>query len=330
MRYLARRLALYLVAAWASMTLAFLLPRLMPGDPATAMFARFESKMTPEALADLRAAFGLTDAPAWEQYVSYLGHVVRGDLGVSVSYFPARVGDVIGTGLVWTLLLTGLAVVISYALGTLLGVLAAWRRGGWLDATAPPLLLLLGAFPFFWLAMLLLFLFGYTLGWAPVRHAHASGVEPGLTVAYVWSVLTHAALPALTLVIATLGGWMLDMRNTMVGVLGEDYVTLAHAKGLPPRRVMFRYAARNALLPSVTSFGMALGFVLSGSLLVEIVFSYPGQGYLLIQAVRGLDYPLIQGLFLTITLAVLGANLLVDLVYVWLDPRARGGRRAAA
>jgi peptide/nickel transport system permease protein len=135
--------------------------------------------------------------------------------------------------------------------------------------------------------------------------------------------MTHAALPAITIVVATVGTWMLDMRNTMMSILGEDYITMAHAKGLPPRRVMFRYAARNALLPSVTSFGMALGFVLSGSLLTEIVFSYPGQGYLLIQAVRALDYPLIQGLFLTITLAVLGANFLVDIVYVWLDPRAR-------
>jgi peptide/nickel transport system permease protein len=136
-------------------------------------------------------------------------------------------------------------------------------------------------------------------------------------------VATHAFLPAATVVIATLGGWMLGMRSTMVAVMGEDYITLAHAKGLAPNRVMFRYAARNALLPNVTSFGMALGFVLSGSLLTEVVFSYPGQGYLLYQAVRSLDYPLLQGLFLTITMAVLGANFLVDVVYVWLDPRAR-------
>jgi len=241
-----------------------------------------------------------------------------------VSYFPARVSDVIATGLVWTLFLTGMALVIAWGLGTLLGIVAAWRRGGWLDSALPPLLLFVGAFPFFWLAMLLLFLFGFTLGWTPVRHAHASHLTPEPSLAFGWSVLTHAFLPALTIVVATVGGWMLDMRNTMMSVLGEDYITLAHAKGLSPRRVMFRYAARNALLPNVTSFGMALGFVLSGSLLTEIVFSYPGQGYLLIQAVRGLDYPLIQGLFLTITLAVLAANLLVDLLYVRLDPRARG------
>jgi peptide/nickel transport system permease protein len=322
-KFLLRRLGLYLIAAWASITLAFVIPRLMPGDPEHTMFSRFEGKMSPESMAALRESFGFSDAPLAEQYVSYLGHVLSGDLGTSVSYFPASVGDVIGTGLVWTLFLTGLALVMAYAAGTLLGILAAWRRGGWLDRAAAPLFLFVGAFPFFWLAMLLLFLFGFTLGWSPVRHAHADSIRPGPTLEFVGSVLAHAVLPALTIVAATVGSWMLDMRNTMMTVLGEDYITLAHAKGLAPRRVMFRYAARNALLPNVTSFGMALGFVLSGSLVIEMVFSYPGLGFLLIQAVRGLDYPLIQGLFLTITLAVLAANFLVDVVYVWLDPRTR-------
>jgi peptide/nickel transport system permease protein len=325
MKYLLRRFAFYVVAAWASVTLAFVIPRLMPGDPEATMFARFHGKLDPQAMAALRETFGFSDEPMLHQYIAYLGHVATGDLGVSVSYFPARVGDVIATGMVWTLFLAGMAVVIAYALGTLLGIVAAWRRGRWLDSIGPPLFILIGAFPFFWLAMLLLFLFGFTLGWTPVRHAYDSRVGAGVSLSFVWSVMTHAALPAITIVVATVGSWMLDMRNTMVGILGEDYITMAHAKGLHPRRVMFRYAARNALLPSVTSFGMALGFLLSGSLLTEIVFSYPGQGYLLIQAVRSLDYPLIQGLFLTITFAVLGANFLVDILYVWLDPRARRG-----
>jgi peptide/nickel transport system permease protein len=326
MSYLARRIGLYLVAVWASVTLAFVIPRLMPGDPAAALFARFKTKLTPESMAQLRKTFGFTDAPLPEQYLDYLGSLARGDLGVSVGYFPARVGDVIGTALTWTLILAGVAVLISFSIGTLLGILAAWRRGGWLDSVLPPALILLGAFPYFWLAMLMLFVFGFTLDWLPLRHAYSDGVAPGFTLEFIGSTVTHAILPAGTIVLATLGGWMLDMRNTMITVLGEDYVTLAQAKGLPPRRIMFRYAARNALLPGVTSFGMALGFVLSGSLLTEIVFSYPGTGYLLIQAVRSRDFPLIQGLFLTITIAVLAANFLVDLVYVWLDPRARGGR----
>jgi peptide/nickel transport system permease protein len=323
MPYLLRRLGFYLLAAWASMTLAFFIPRMMPGDPASAMFARFKGKLRPEALDAMRQAFGFTDSPLHEQYLGYLAHVLTGDLGVSVSFFPASVSDVIGTALFWTLWLAGVAVVISFTLGTLLGVLTAWRRGGWLDTLLPPALVFLGAFPYFWLAMLALFLLGFTLEWFPVQHAYGTHLTPGFSWEFISSVVVHAVLPAGTIVIATMGGWLLSMRNTMVSVLGEDYTTFAYAKGLTSRRIMFQYAARNALLPNVTGFGMALGFVLSGSLLTEIVFSYPGQGYLLIQAVRTLDYPLMQGLFLTITLAVLGANLLVDIVYVWLDPRSR-------
>jgi len=220
-------------------------------------------------------------------------------------------------------LLAGTALVIAFALGTLLGALAAWWRGGWLDSTAPLVLSLVGAFPYFWLAMVAVYLLGFMMGWFPLRHAYDTGIRAGPTVAFAASVLHHAALPAATLVLASLGGWLLTMRNTMVGVLGEDHVRYARARGLPPRRIFLHYAARNALLPSVTGFGMALGFVLSGALLTEIVFSYPGQGYLLIQSVRAQDFPLMQGIFLTITLAVLGANWLVDAVTLILDPRTR-------
>lgn len=323
MRHLLRNLGLYALAAWASLTLNFLIPRMMPGDPASAMFARFKGQLQPEAIVALRTAFGFTNDPLPTQYVTYVSHMLRGDLGLSVAYFPASVTEVISTGLGWTVLLSGVAVLISFLLGTLLGVIATWRRGGWLDSTLPPLLSFLGSFPYFWMAMVLLFGLGYTLGAFPLRHAYSDSLAPALSGAFLLSVVQHMILPALSIVIASVGGWMLGMRSTMVGVLSEDYITLAHAKGLSPTRIMFHYAARNALLPNITGFGMALGFVLSGSLLTEIVFSYPGQGYLLIQAVRNQDYPLMQGIFLTITLAVLGANLLVDILYVWLDPRTR-------
>jgi peptide/nickel transport system permease protein len=191
------------------------------------------------------------------------------------------------------------------------------------DTWLPAALVFLGAFPYFWLAMVALYGLGFTLGWFPLGHAYGDDLTPGLNAAFLVDVARHAVLPIGTIVVATLGGWLLSMRNTMIGVLGSDYVNLARAKGLPPARVALRYAARNALLPSVTGFGMALGFVLGGSLLTEIVFSYPGQGYLLVQAVRNQDYPLMQGIFLVITLAVLGANWLVDVVYLWLDPRTR-------
>ena len=325
MKYVLRRLAFYLLAAWASVTLAFFIPRMMPGDPTSTMFARFKGKLAPEALDELRTAFGFTDGSLFEQYFTYLGHVLTGDLGISIKYYPATVTSVIGNALVWTLVLAGVAVVISFVAGTSLGILAAWRRGGRLDSTLPPLFVLLGAFPYFWLAMALLFVLGFQLEWFPLGHAYDDRLTPGLSWDFLVSVASHAVLPAATIVVATMGAWLLDMRNTMIAVMGEDYIKLAVAKGLPTHRVMLRYAARNALLPNVTSFGMALGFVVSGSILTEIVFSYPGQGYLLLQAVQSQDYPLMQGLFLTITLAVLGANWLVDLAYAWLDPRTRRG-----
>ena len=323
MRFLLRRLGFYLLAAWVALTLNFFLPRLMPGDPATALFARFRGRLGPEAMQALRETFGLTDAPLLSQYLTYLAHALRGDLGISVAYFPSPVTEVIATGLIWTIFLAGTAVVVSFAIGTLLGVAAAWWRRGWVDTWLPSLLVFLGAFPYFWLAMVALYVLGFTLGWFPLGHAYGDDLTPGFSVAFFADVARHAVLPIGTIVIATLGGWLLSMRNTMIAILGSDYVNLARAKGLPASRVALRYAARNALLPSVTGFGMALGFVLGGSLLTEIVFSYPGQGYLLVQAVRNQDYPLMQGIFLVITLAVLAANWLVDLVYLWLDPRTR-------
>jgi peptide/nickel transport system permease protein len=240
-----------------------------------------------------------------------------------VAYYPSPVSSVIATGLLWTLFLAGTAVVISFAIGTALGVVAAWRRQSVLDNWVPPARVFLGAFPYFWLAMVALYALGFALGWFPLGHAYSDDIAPAFSLEFAADVARHAALPVGTVVVATLGGWMLSMRNSMIAVLGTDFVNLARARGLSPGRVMWRYAARNALLPSVTGFGMALGFVLGGSLLTEIVFSYPGQGYLLVQAVRSQDYALMQGIFLVITLAVLGANWLVDMVYLWLDPRTR-------
>jgi len=187
----------------------------------------------------------------------------------------------------------------------------------------PPVTMLLHSFPYFWLATLALYLLGFRSGWFPLRHGYDNTLQPGLTLDFLLSVTHHLALPALTIVAVSIGGWLLGMRNSMIGVLAEDYVTMAEAKGLTMRRVMLSYAARNALLPNVTAFGMSLGFILSGSLLTEVVFSYPGMGFLLLTAVRSSDYPLIQGLFLLITAAVLTANLAVDLLYLRLDPRVR-------
>ncbi|CAG0937094.1 Dipeptide transport system permease protein DppB [Thermoflexales bacterium] len=323
MRYVTRRILFYLVAIFASLTINFFIPRLMPGDPASAMMARFQGQMGPEALTALREAFGFTQEPLLTQYVKYLTHVVQGDFGISISYFPSPVTQVIGLGFLWTILLAGTAVIISFALGSFLGVIGAWKRGGFIDSVLPPALTFIGSFPYFFLAMTALFFLSFRLGLFPLRHAYSDSLTPTLSLPFLLDVLWHMTLPALCIILVSMGGWMLTMRSTMITTLAEDYVTLADAKGLPQRRIMFNYAARNAMLPNITAFGMALGFVLSGQLLTEIVFAYPGLGYMLLQAVRMQDYPLMQGLFLMITFAVLGANLIVDLLYIRMDPRVR-------
>ncbi|WP_342001453.1 ABC transporter permease [Microbacterium sp. LWH7-1.2] len=323
MGYMLRRFGFYLVAFWVSITLNFFLPRFMPGDPVSRMVARLQGQIRPDQIEALKESFGLSDAPLWEQYLRYLGQVFTGNLGFSISRFPTPVIDVISSVIGWTFLLGFVSLIVAVVIGNVLGILAAWRRGGILDSVVPPVLIFIGSFPYFWLAMGLLYLFGVTLQAFPLRHAYAVGTVPEFSIAFLGDVAYHLILPATSIVLVSIGGWMLGMRNTMIATNAEDYIVMAEAKGLRPNRVMMQYAARNALLPSVTAFGMSLGFVVGGALLTEVVFAYPGVGYTLLAAVQNLDYPLMQGLFLTITTAVLIANFLVDIVYVRLDPRVR-------
>jgi peptide/nickel transport system permease protein len=324
MRFLIRRFLFYLVAAYAAITLNFFLPRLMAGDPVQIMFSRFQGRMDPRAVESLKLTFGFVDGPITQQYVTYLKHLAQGDLGVSLSYFPVPVADVIGPSVLWTLRLLGTATILSFLLGTALGMMAAWRRGKFVDSAVLPMASALGAFPFFWVAMLVLYEFAFVKGWFPIGHSYdVKLTKDWASTEFVRSVVRHSTLPMLTIIITALGGWMLAMRNNMIGVLAEDYITMAQAKGLSDRRVMFTYAARNAILPSLTGFAMSLGFVIGGALVVELVFAYPGMGYTLLNAVNGRDYPLMQGIFLMITISVLIANFFADVIYVLLDPRAR-------
>ena len=324
MRFILRRLGFYLIAFWASITLNFLLPRFMPGDPVSRMFARTQDRMQPEQIeAAAQAARRGRPAPLGAVHRLPPQHASPARWASPSPVSPPRSPRSSRSQIGWTLLLGGTALVIAAVVGNLLGILAAWRRGGAIDSALPPLLIFIGSFPYFWLAMGALYLFGVTLGWFPIRHAFSDPSEPGFTWEFIGDVGMHLVLPALTIVLVSIGGWMLGMRNTMIATNAEDYITMAEAKGLRPGRIMLRYAARNAMLPSVTSFGMSLGFVVGGALLTEVVFAYPGVGYQLLNAVQGLDYPLMQGLFLTITAAVLLANFLVDILYVRLDPRVR-------
>lgn len=324
MRFLVRRFFFYVAAALVAITINFAIPRLMPGDPVQLIIAQYRGQMDSRAEASLRESFGFVDGPLYEQYIQYWKNLVRGELGPSVMQFPVPVIDVISNALAWTLRLAGLAALISFIVGTLLGVFAAWKRGGVLDSAVLPVASIMGAFPYFWIALVALYVLGFQLKWFPTGHAFDVSMKADWSSPeFVLNVAEHAILPMATIVITSLGGWMLGMRNNMISVLSQDYIVMAEAKGLADRRIMLFYAARNAILPSLTGFAMAIGFVIGGALLTEIVFSYPGMGYMLLQAVGRRDYPTMQGIFLMITMTVLIANLIADIIYVLLDPRAR-------
>lgn len=324
MGYIVRRLEFFVITVWAALTINFILPRIMPGNPGQAMLVRFHGRVSPQTIKALEVAFGVnTNENIFKQYLDYLGNTLHGDFGTSLTFFPAPVGDIIKQGLPWTLGLVGMATMVAFALGTLIGMLSAWRRGGFLDAILPPTFIVISAFPYFWLGLLVLLLFAITLGWFPLGFAYDLTSSINLSWGFAGEVAWHGFLPALTIVITSIGGWILTMRNTMITTLAEDYVKMARAKGLSPVRIMFMYAGRNAILPNLTGFAMSLGFVISGAILVEIVFNYPGLGFTLLQAVHSQDFSLMQTLFLLITVAVLVAVLAADFVTAWLDPRTR-------
>jgi peptide/nickel transport system permease protein len=324
MSFILRRLGFYGVAAWVALTVNFFIPRAMPGNAVQSIMSKFPN-LQPSAYAALEAMLGVGHPGSiWHQYWSYLINVFHFNFGTDVSQYPAQVSTLLGESIPWTLTLVGSATVIAFLIGTGLGIVAGWRHGGTLDRILPGLMFL-QAIPYFFFALILIELLAVKLHVFPIGQGYAEGLVPGWQWSFISSAIYHSLLPALTIVLTSIAGWMLQMRNVMITTVGEDYVIAAQAKGLPNRRVVFTYAARNALLPQLQGFGLALGFVVSGALIMEIVFSYPGIGELLLSAVTSHDYPLMQAIFLVITFAVLIANLLVDIIIVLVDPRARAG-----
>ncbi|RKT31632.1 peptide/nickel transport system permease protein [Microbacterium sp. AG1240] len=328
MAFYARKLGFYAVTLWVAISLNFLLPRLMPGNPADAILIKLErdgGSVSEATVRNVQALLGSSDATLWEQYMQYWGSLVRGDLGISVTRYPTPVVDLIAGALPWTLVLVGMATLISFILGVALGAWAGWKRGTWVDHIIPATTGL-QSIPYFWLALILIAVFAVGLGWFPVFGGYSVFEFPnGPEASWIFlsDAAAHAVLPAITIVLSSVGGWLFGMRNMMVSTLAEDYVTTAEAKGLRPRRIFAAYAARNAVIPSVAGFAITLGSVVAGSIVMEQVFTYPGIGQLLFQAVQNSDYALMQGVFLVITIAVLAANFFMDLVYGFIDPRAR-------
>jgi peptide/nickel transport system permease protein len=322
MPFIVRRVIFYLVAAWVALTINFFIPRAMPGNAVESVMSKFPN-LQPSAYKALQALLGVGHPGSlWHQYLAYLSNVFHFNFGADVSNYPASVASLLAQTIPWTIILVGTATVIAFLAGTVLGVVAGWRHGGWLDRILPGLMFF-QAVPYFFLALILLELLAVRGHLFPPGQGYSGGLVPGWHWDFVSSAIYHSLLPAFTIVIASVAGWMLQMRNVMITTIGEDYMLAAQAKGLSNRRVMFSYAARNALLPQLQGFGLAVGFVVSGAIVMEIVFSYPGIGLLLLNAVTSDDFPLMQAIFLVITFAVLLANLIVDMIIVAVDPRAR-------
>jgi peptide/nickel transport system permease protein len=321
MRYLTRRIGLFLITLWAALTVNFVIARVMPGNEAQAVLGTFRN-INPAALHALEIQFGVNTHQSFlSSYFQYLGNCLTGQFGVTAQGVPVM--SEIGSKLPWTLGLVGVTTVIAFVIGTVAGVASAWRRGGRLDAVLPPTLFIVSTIPVFFVGLLLIYVFAVKLNWLPLSGNYSVGATPSFTPSFIGDVLKHAILPGLSLVIVTSGLWVYSMRNNMITTIAEDYVKTGRAKGLPTRRVMYDYAARNAILPNLTGFAMQLGYVLGGSIAIEYLFSYPGLGYLFYTATTDHDLPLMQGLFLFYTLAVLVCVLIADLITAVLDPRTR-------
>jgi peptide/nickel transport system permease protein len=328
---IAGRFAMLVLVVWMAASVNFLIPRLADRNPVAERLAQVAAQGgslsgIDEMVKSYEARFGL-DRPLWQQYLGYLGDLARFDLGYSIFNYPMRVADQIALALPWTIGLLGTATLVAFAVGSILGALAGWRRGPALARLVLPAFMVLSAIPFYLVGLVFVYVFAYRLEWFPTGGGYTLGSEPTLTVGFVLDLVGHALLPAFSIVIASIGFWALAMRSMMVTIEGEDYVLFAEAKGLKGWRLFWTYGVRNALLPQVTTLALALGKVVTGAVLVEMVFGYPGLGNLLFESVKLNDYFTIYGCVIVLVLTVAVTMLLLDLIVPLLDPRAR--RRAS-
>lgn len=331
--YIIKRLGVFLLIVWITATINFVVPRLAPGDPVQAVLGRLESQgskveNSEVLIAQYRQLFGLDD-PILIQYLKYLRAMASFDLGYSLAYFPTPVWSIIGSALPYTLGLLTVATIVAFTLGILSGALLVWNGSPRAARLFAPLFMIVAPIPYYLLAILLLFIFAFSLRWFPHSGTTSAGriATGGLDIGYFFDIIYHSLLPALSIILASVGGWAVGMRGMMVTIQGEDYLTLAEAKGLKNRRIFLRYAVRNAMLPQFTNLAISLGHVVSGAALVELIFGYPGLGYRLYQSITQSDYTVMQGITFFLVLSVAGAVLLIDLLYPKLDPRITYARR---
>jgi peptide/nickel transport system permease protein len=330
MRYFAKRIGILALTLWTTVTINFLIPRLMPGNPAESLIAKYKGQgpISPYQLHAIEIMLGLTNQNLFQQYLEYWHDILTLHFGLSYSYFPSSVAHMIGEALPWTLGLIGITTIVSFVLGTLLGIASAWRRGSALDVSSTSIFTFTSSFPYFWFALVVVYFLAFQWQLFPISGGSNGAITPSFSWPFISSALDHSILPGFTILVSSIGGWLLGMRNNMISVLSEDYITLAQARGLSDRRIALQYAARNAILPNLTGFAISIGFVVSGSVTTEIVFLYPGIGNMLYTAISNEDYPLMQAIFLVIVVCVIFANLGADVLNVLIDPRIRRGRAA--
>lgn len=329
---ISKRIMKAVVTIFFVTTLTFFVVRLMPNNPIDIFIA---SQMvaygkTYEEAKNLAASMFAIDfeAPLHEQYLDYMANLLRGNLGKSISATGTPVAEMIVAFLPWTLFSVSLSLFTSFSLGILLGMVTAYKRGTIFDSVLSSFASIISAVPNYLVGIMLIVFLGVQWGVVPIQTMRGSispGIKPGFTLEFIYDVFFHLAMPFLTYVITTLGGWMLVMKNSTLSTLGEDYVTVAKARGLRDRRITISYIGRNAMLPLFTSLAISLGFIFGGSTLIESIFVYRGIGWLLWSSISSRDYPLMQGIFLILTIAVVVSNLLADLLYSRIDPRVRGG-----
>jgi peptide/nickel transport system permease protein len=326
MRWLARRLVFYAFAIWVALSINFLLPRLMPGSPIAGLMQHMSPAQlasNPGILQTYQALLGGGNHSIWQDYITYLHRVAHFNFGLSTSNYPTPVSEVVGRTLPYSIFLVGVAFILAFFIGIGIGMVAAWKRGGFTDSIIVPAFMMVSALPAFFIALIGLYFFGLKLGWFPIQHAYDNNVIPGWNWAFIGSAFRHSQLPIIVIILVYTGGWVLNMRTVMINTISEDYVAMAHAKGLRDRRVMTQYAGRNAILPPLNGFAALFASAVGGLVFIEFIFSYPGAGYTLQEAVLGNDYPLAQAILVVLSVTVIFANLVMDLFNFILDPRLR-------
>ena len=323
-----KRLGLILLTVIFSSTITFVVIRLMPGDPVTTLAMDLQRNMGMNLEDAMRRAQAMLNydpnVPIINQYFNYVSGILRGNFGDSMQ-FKTPVMSVIGDALAWTLMISSISLALAFLLGSILGMYCAWKRKTLIDPVVTIYDAVMGAIPSFVIGFLLVLLFSVKLQWLPARGNYDAALTPGWNGAFIASVAKYAILPVLATVLTTIGGWALGMKAMAVSVLGEDYITSARARGLADKRIVWTYVGRNALLPQITQLAMTFGALFAGSVLIENIFVYPGMGFFFGRAITARDYPLMQGMFMIITVAVVIANQLAEILYSVIDPRIREG-----